>query len=535
MRCFKTLSVEKYSIAILGQDLLASSVVFLVALPLCMGIAIASGMSPAAGLITGIIGGVVVAPLSGCPLQVSGPAAGLAVIIFELSKKYGLEYLGFVIVIAGFIQIFAGFSKSAQWFRAVPPAVIHGMLSGIGVLLFASQFHVMVDDIPGESGLLNLTSIPNAILKGISFSSPTGHFQPCMIGLTAIAVMLTWNSIKDRSKSYVVKLIPGSLLAILITTILAFALRLDINYVSLPDSLIASINLLNPSKIGNYAFTEVVLNGLAVAFIAAAETLLTATAVDKLHKGDRTNYDRELVALGVGNTICGFLGGLPMTGVMVRSGINISAGAKTRLSSFFHGLWLLLFVAFLPFLLERIPTSALAALLVYTGWNLANFQVVKELSKYGRFEAVVYASTVVGIVTFDLLIGVIIGVLLALLKLIYIFSHLDISIEDDISKNQTKMFLQGSATFLSLPKLVSKLETIRENTELHIHLERLDYIDHACLDAIMSWEELHLASGGLLIIDWGSLEAAFSRRARGVSASDATERKDEIGQFNSNC
>lgn len=496
--------------SVFRRDLFSSIVVFLVALPLCMGIAIASGMQPEAGIITGIIGGMIVGPWSGCPLQISGPAAGLAVIVVELLREHGPEKLGFIILLGGIIQLIAGFSRLAQWFRAVPPSVVHGMLSGIGILIFASQFHVMVDDSPKGTGIENLMSIPMAVWKGVTPSAETTHHLAAIIGLIAIMIVIFW----DKFARGPMKYIPGSLVAIVTATVIAYQQQLPINMVQIPDSLIKSIRFLDFGLVPQILNWEFLFDAVAIAFVAAAETLLTASAVDKMHHGERTNYDRELMAQGIGNMTCGFLGGLPMTGVMVRSGVNVTAGARTRNSAFLHGLWLLLFVVCLPFLVRLIPTCSLAALLVYTGWKLANFKIAKELKKFGKSEVAIYLVTVIGIVAIDLLSGVLIGVALSIGKLLYMFSHLEIRIADDPSKNRTDIFLKGAATFLSLPRFADTLESLRPDTELHVHLEALDYVDHACLDLMISWEEQHLAGGGSLVIDWGKVEQVYQDRRR---------------------
>lgn len=497
-----------------GHDLLASVVVFLVALPLCMGIAIASGMPPQAGIITGIIGGFIVAPLSGCSLQISGPAAGLAVIVYELLREHGAEKLMIIIMLAGLVQLIVGYSRLAQWFRSVPPSVVHGMLSGIGILIFASQFHVMVDDTPKGTGINNLISIPMAVWKGIVPSENAHHIAAC-VGLLTIATILLW----DKLKRGPVKFLPGSLIAIALATFVTWYYKLPINFVDIPESLFGSLKPVNWSVLPQCMNWEILFDGVAVAFVAAAETLLTATAVDKMHKGERTNYDRELVAQGVGNMTAGFFGGLPMTGVMVRSGVNVNAGAQTRLSGFLHAAWLLLFVACLPFVVRMIPTCSLAALLVLTGWKLANFKdVVNELRRFGKSEVAIYAATVILIVSVDLLTGVLCGVALSICKLLYIFSRLDIRIADDPDRNRTDIYLKGASTFLSLPRFAEALESVRPDTELHVHLESLDYIDHACLDLMMNWEEQHLAGGGKLVIDWNRVEACYQdRRKQGRS------------------
>ncbi len=502
-------------------DLLASVVVFLVALPLCMGIAIASGMPPESGIITGIIGGILVSALGGCQLQISGPAAGLAVVVIELIHKFGIEKIGIILALAGLIQLTAGMCKFAQWFRAVPPSVIHGMLSGIGILIFASQFHVMVDDSPKGSGISNLLSIPSSVMKAITPNHLTSHEEAALIGMITLITLLIWD--KGAKSVKKLKVIPGSLIAIALASAITAFCKLPIKLVALPDSLLSSIKLISFDVVQKSAHIDMLGAALMVAFIASAETLLTASALDKMHRGTNTNYDRELLAQGIGNTLCGIAGALPMTGVMVRSGVNLAAGAKSRLSGFMHGIWLLLAVLLIPHIVERIPTSALAALLVFSGWKLANFKVVKELRKYGRGEIAIYAITILLIMTTDLLTGVLAGVALAAAKLLYTFSHLEINITTDSTSGRTDISLKGAATFLALPKLADALEAIPNDTELHIHLDGLDYVDHACLDLLMSWDKQHQSTGGTLVIDWDTLGNVFKDRRK--QARDKAETK----------
>jgi MFS superfamily sulfate permease-like transporter len=263
---------------------------------------------------------------------------------------------------------------------------------------------------------------------------------------------------------------------------------------------------------------SVFLAALAVALVASAETLLCATAVDQMHTGPRAKYDRELFAQGVGNSICGLVGGIPMTGVIVRSAANVEAGGKTRASSIMHGLWLLVMVAALPFLLKQIPISALAAVLVFTGYKLVNLKVVKELAKFGWSEVFIYFATMITIVATDLLIGVMTGMVLAALKLLYTFSHLEVRGESEPQQRRTTLYLNGTATFLALPKLAAALDRVPADHELHVHFERLNYIDHACLDLLINWEKQHDATGGSLVIDWDSLTAKSTANSRAQTA-----------------
>lgn len=485
------------------SDLVASIVVFLVALPLCMGIAIASGVPPSVGIITGVIGGLVVGSLSGAPLQVSGPAAGLVVLVTEISKQHGIETLCVIIVFAGFCQLVSGILGFGQWFRAVPPSVIHGMLSGIGLLLIASQFHVMFDFTPKASGLQNLLTIPDTIKEAIFQNSAiSSNLTAAIIGVSTIVVIVLW----ERFSVSKLKQIPGSLIAILAVTSVCSAMNLSIKHVEIPAVLNLSFNLPTIEKIQQFKSFELLLDVLALAFIASAETMLTAAALDKMIVS-RTDYDKELRAQGIGNISAGLLGLLPITGVIARSGVNVKAGAKTRLSSVFHGLWLIIFVALFPQILRLIPVASLAGLLVLTGYKLFLSKEAQELGKFGRSEVAIYLTTLISIVVVDLLTGVIVGVVLSIAKLLHVFSRLSVRMQEDCDR--IILHLTGTATFLGLPKLAQALSAVPPGSEIHVHLEELEYIDHACLDLLINWEKQYAESGGQLVMDWGALSARF--------------------------
>jgi MFS superfamily sulfate permease-like transporter len=243
--------------------------------------------------------------------------------------------------------------------------------------------------------------------------------------------------------------------------------------------------------------------------VASAETLLAVTATDRMHQGPRAKYDRELFAQGVGNLLCGFATALPMTGVIVRSSANIEAGARTRLSAILHGVWILLFVSLLPHWLEAVPESCLGAILVYTGYKLVNPRAAMSLWAYGKSEFFIYLTTLIMIVVTDLLTGVLVGIGLSALKLLYTFSHLRIDIRHDRTNNRCNMKLAGAVTFLRLPKLADAIENLPPNCELNVDVSRVDYIDHACLDLLMNWQQQHEDQGGKLVIDWGQLHAKF--------------------------
>ena len=495
---------SKTGVRAFSQDLLASVVVFLVALPLCMGVAIASGAPPAAGLITGIIGGLVVGVLQGAPLQVSGPAAGLAVIVWELIQRHGFPVLGVIVLAAGVIQAVAAVLGGGRWFRAVPPSVIYGMLAGIGVLIFASQFHVMVDDSPKGSGLMNLISVPLAVWKGVMPDGGLPHQEAALTGLTTIVILVLWTQVPTRWR-----VVPGPLVGVVVATAVAYLFRFPIAYVSVPSRLVSSVALPTSDTLKVLLDPSIWGAALALAFVASAETLLCATAVDRMHSGPRTNYNRELFAQGIGNSLCGLVGALPMTGVIVRSSANVQAGARSRLSAILHGGWILALVVVLPEVLRLVPVASLAAILVYTGYKLVNPAMVKQLHKYGWSEVAIYGVTVVAIVSTDLLKGVLIGFGLAVGKLLYRMSRLEIALEDDAVGRRSVLHLRGSATFFRLADIGDALDRVGPNRELHIRFDDLDYLDHATLELLATWEKQHRTKGGSVIVDWDALEQRY--------------------------
>ncbi len=491
--------LHNFTPADLKRDLFASIVVFLVALPLCMGIAVASGAPPATGILTGIVGGLVVGWLSGCPLQVSGPAAGLSVIVYELIQTHGLEKLAVIVLMAGVIQIASAWLQLGQWFRAVSPAVIHGMLAGIGVLIFASQFHVMIDDTPKGSGIENILTIPAAVWKGLvpDHDVATNHHVAARIGLLTIGAIVLWNLLTPKKA----RVIPALLIGVALASSVSMMFDLPISHIKVRDDLLSIIQFPTAENLRHLLDTATLAEALALALIASVETLLSATAVDHLHTGRRTRYNRELFSQGVGNMLCGLLGALPMTGVIVRSAANVHAGARTRASAILHGTWLLLFVSFLPFVLRLIPTASLGAVLVFTGYKLINVGAIRELRTHGRSEVLIYAGTLGTIVATNLLTGVLVGVGLAVAKLIYTTQNLETEFSSDVRPGALTLELKGVATFVSLPKLATALELVPPGTEVHLRFDSLRHIDHACLNLIESWQKLHEADGGRVRLD----------------------------------
>lgn len=493
--------------ATLPRDLMASVVVFLVALPLCMGIAIASGLPPAKGVITGIVGGLVVGWLAGAPLQVSGPAAGLTVLVFELVQQYGAAMLGPILLLAGALQLLAGRLKLGCWFRVTAPAVVYGMLAGIGILIVLSQLHVMMDAQPEASGLDNLGAFPAALWAALPFSGGNG-MAAASLGLLTIACMWTW----DRLRPQRLRLLPGALLGVAAATLVGLWLGLDVRRVEVPDNLADAISWLQPADLLAFADPGLLVAALAVAFIASAETLLSAAAVDRMHQGPRADFDRELTAQGVGNMLCGVLGALPMTGVIVRSSANVQAGARTRLSAMLHALWLLAAVVLLAALLEQIPVASLAGVLVYTGLKLIDLDALRQLGRYGRMAMLIHVATALTIVATDLLTGVLLGFALTLAQLAWQASRLKIGVVRDGRRVELRM--QGAATFLRVPQLARALQGVPQDAWLHVPMAHLRYIDHACMELLEEWQRANQASGARLIIEARTLTRRVEGRRR---------------------
>jgi MFS superfamily sulfate permease-like transporter len=394
------------------------------------------------------------------------------------------------------------------------------MLAGIGVLIVASQLHVMLDDKPRENGLKSLLAIPEAIMKAAAPAEGATHQQAAMLGVLTIAIMILWTSFRPAK----LRSIPAALIAVITASAAAIALDFPVKLVIVPDSLVASANWLPFSNLSSFLTPTFIAEAFGIALIASAETLLCATAVDQLHNGPRTNYDKELVAQGAGNMLAGIFGALPITGVIVRSSANIEAGSRTRLSAVFHGLWLIVAIVALPWLLQRIPTASLAAILVYTGYKLLNPSGIKELWRFNRTEALIFFGTLIGIVATDLLKGVVIGFSLALVRLVWnIFNlkgrgegllarliNLDIQIVTHDADKTIDMKLTGAATFLKLPILARALERMPNGYQVRVDVSDLSYIDHACMELFDNWERSRKAFGNTLVLDRGELMARYT-------------------------
>ncbi|MFC9551654.1 SulP family inorganic anion transporter [Rhodococcus sp. NPDC056960] len=486
-------------------DLPASLVVFLVALPLSLGIAIASDAPVMAGLIAAIVGGVVAGSIGGSPLQVSGPAAGLTVVVAELVATFGWQATCAITVAAGFLQIIFGLSRIARAALAIAPVVVHAMLAGIGITIALQQIHVLLGGSSHSSTVENITQLPGQLTSA--------RYGDVLVGSVVIVVLLSWKKIPGK-----IRVLPGALVAVVAATVLSLALPLDIDRITLDGSLFDAVAL--PSM-PDGPWLAVATGVLTVALIASVESLLSAVAVDKMHGGTRSEFNRELVGQGSANMISGLIGGLPVTGVIVRSSTNVAAGARTRASAVLHGVWILVFAALLTALVEQIPMAALAGLLIVIGIQLVKLAHLRTARRTG--DLWVYGVTVAGVDFLNLLEGVIIGLALAVILLLWRVIHPKMRAEPIGAEDsgRWRVSVEGSCSFLSMPALTGLLAKVPEGAHVTVELA-VDFLDHAMFEAIDDWKRHHENKGGIVVIDtlgpidMDEVGAAPPRRGIGV-------------------
>ncbi|WP_280273456.1 bifunctional SulP family inorganic anion transporter/carbonic anhydrase [Nocardia wallacei] len=463
--------------SITRHDLPASIVVFLVALPLSLGIAIAADAPVSAGLIAAAVGGIVVGLVGGSPLQVSGPAAGLTVVVAETIHQFGWKTTCFITVGAGLLQIVFGLSRIARAALAIAPVVVHAMLAGIGITIALQQVHVLLGATSFSSAFENLSELPGQL-----FNLRADDFA---VGVIVIGVIVAWRWVPVR-----VRLIPGPLVAVVLGTVLSLVLPGDPSRIEIDGSLFDAIGLPGlPS--GDWA--GIVLAILTVALIASVESLLSAVAVDKLHTGERTDFDRELMAQGAANLASGMLGGLPVTGVIVRSSTNVAAGARTPASAVLHGVWILVFSIGLVGVVQQVPKSALAGLLIVVGVQLVKLAHIRLAHRTG--DLAVYVVTMACVVFLNLLEGVLIGLGLAFVLLLWRVVRVSVHAAPVPGSERWIVGIDGTCTFLALPKLTKELTEVPSGADVLIELT-VDFLDHAAYEALHDWARQHENTGG---------------------------------------
>ncbi|WIX78607.1 bifunctional SulP family inorganic anion transporter/carbonic anhydrase [Amycolatopsis carbonis] len=465
---------------ILRHDVPASLVVFLVAVPLSLGVALAVGAPLLAGLVSAVVGGLVASLLGGSALQVSGPSAALTVVLADTIATYGWAVTCAVTVGAGLLQILFGLLRFARAALAISPAIVHGLLAGIGVTIVLGQLHVVLGGRAQGSALANFAALPGQIVGH--------HDQAVLIGVLTVAILLVWPKVPAP-----VRKVPGPLAAVTVATGLSVAAGMSLPRVDLPAAL-PSFGFVPQLPSGGWS--GVAFAAVTVALIASLESLLSAVSVDKLRGGRRTDLNRELIGQGAGNVVSGVLGGLPVTGVIVRTMTNYEAGAKTRASALLHSCWILGFCLLLTGVLRFIPLAALAGLLVYVGAKLVNLPALKEVLRHG--DLAVYVVTLVGAVFVNLLTGVAAGVLLALAFMLRRMVHSGVHVEAD--ERGTRVVIEGALTFLSVPRLTKVLADVPERADVTLEL-LVDYLDHAAFDCLRGWQQAHVKAGGTVTVD----------------------------------
>jgi len=464
------------------HDLEASVVVFLVALPLSLGIAVASGAPVTGGIIAAVVGGVVAGALGGVPLQVSGPAAGLIAIVAEIVASYGWQVACFVTAAAGVLQIVLGLSRVARAALAISPAVVHGMLAGIGLTIVIGQLHVVLGGTTGSSAVENLIELPGEL---VDLRVPAA----AALGLLTIGVTVLWPRLPRPLPA-----VPAPLIAVAVATLAS--VPFDVPRVTLPSNLLDSLAL---PRLPDGRWAGIAIAVLTVAAVASIESLLSAVAVDSMRDGPRGNLDRELVGQGVANTVSGLAGGLPVTGVIVRSSTNVRAGARTRASAILHGLWMAAFVLLLAPLVRQIPLAVLAGLLVVIGTRLVDLADIRAVARHR--ELVTYIATAAGVVLLNLLEGVLVGIgvalLLALRRALTAPVHVHAPARPGLP---WRVVVEGTLTFLSLPRLTRQLAGIPADAPVRLEL-LVDYLDHAAYQTLDDWARARERAGAQVVID----------------------------------
>lgn len=480
------------------SDLPASIVVFFVALPLCLGIALASGAPLFSGVISGIIGGIVVGFLSGSKIGVSGPAAGLAAIVLTaIGSLGGYQNLLVAVVIGGVIQLVFGILKAGVIGYYFPSSVIKGMLTGIGIIIVLKQiphFFGYDSDPEGDMSFFQVDgeNTFSEIFKSLGYIS----LGPTLIGFIGLFILILWSEVLSK-KGRFFQLVQGPLVAVVLGIVYYLVtgenetLRIeDSHLVSVPvpeniNSFLAQFSFPNFSVITN---PEVWVVGFTIALVASLETLLCVEATDKLDPDKNvTPTNRELLAQGTGNIISGLIGGLPITQVIVRSSANIQSGGKGKLSAILHGFLLLISVILIPKLLNKIPLSVLAAVLLIVGYKLAKPSLFKQMYLLGWKQFVPFVVTVFGIVLTDLLVGIGmglgVGIVIILIKS-FQNSHF-LHIEDNSAEtNKIKMTLAEEVTFFNKGAILKELDSLPENSFLELDVSKTTYLDNDIIEIL---------------------------------------------------
>jgi MFS superfamily sulfate permease-like transporter len=529
----------KLTTKFLKTDLLSGMVVFLVALPLCLGIAIASGAPPFAGIICGVIAGIVVGYLSGSNVSVSGPAAGLIAIVLVAITDLGYESFLVAVVIAGLIQLTLGFAKAGTISTYFPTAVIEGMLVAIGIIIIKKEIpHAVGYDKAHEGDWFALekgseTGFFTEIINAINYA----HLGAIIVTVISIAILIAFNKVPFLKK---IKAIPGALIVVVVGILINEAFKSSgsslaisqAHLVTLPtaSSLSEFFGQFTTPDFSGFTNSKVWIVGATIAIVASIETLLCLEAGDKMDPLKRySSANTELKAQGIGNILSGLIGGLPMTSVIVRTSANVNAGAKTKLSAMAHGIFLLVAVVTIPFLLNKIPMASLAAILIMIGLRLASLKVFKHVWHTGKHQFIPFIVTVIAVVLTDLLKGVGIGLAVSIffilrgnMKLAYFFKK-----EEHHEGETIHIDLAQEVSFLNKAAIKQTLAHLPPNSKVVIDAASTVYIDYDVLELIRDF--LNFGSKDKNI-DVTLLN--FKKAYRMEDASHVHSQKDEVSENN---
>ncbi|MFF4324232.1 SulP family inorganic anion transporter [Streptomyces sp. NPDC001568] len=482
----------------LSADLSASIAVFLIALPLSLGIALATGAPLQAGLVAAAVGGIVAGRFGGAPLQVSGPAAGLTVVTAELIQRYGWRTTCAITVLAGCCQLGLAFLRTARSALMVSPAIVHGMLAGIGVTIALAQLHIVLGGNPQSSAVANVQGLPGQL----------ADLHPAALGVSAltVCVLLAWPRLPGRVGAALRK-VPAALAAVAAATAFAALAGLTLPRVDLPSWRSHALPELPEGPV-----LGLIAAVLTITLVGSVESLLSSVATDKLiasergteNRPPRADLDRELRGQGAANIVSGALGGLPVTGVAVRSVANVKAGAVSRRSAMFHGLWVLVAAGLLVPVLDLIPLAALAALVMAVGIQMVSITHLRTVTRHR--EVLVYATTIVAVVLGGVLEGVAIGIAVAVAVALHRLARTRITLEelDGVHHVQAR----GQLTFLAVPRLSRVLNQIPHKGRAVIEVDG-SFMDHAAYETLQDWQDSHRAHGGSIELT-GRAGAAIS-------------------------
>ncbi|OMI38582.1 bifunctional SulP family inorganic anion transporter/carbonic anhydrase [Streptomyces sparsogenes] len=480
------------------RDLSASIVLFLIAIPLSLGIALATGAPLQAGLVSAAVGGLVAGLLGGAPLQVSGGATGLVVVTAELVQRYGWRATCAITVLAGVTQVALGAMRVARAALAISPAIVHGMLAGIGVVIAIGQLHVVLGESPDSSVIDNIAALPEELRHP--------HPAALLVGAITVGVLTLWPRLPGKA-GRAARAVPAALVAVAAAT--AVSAGMSLPRVDLPSWKSPALPGIPEGPV-----LGVVAAVVTVTLVASMESLLSAVAVDRLRtaeSGPRTDgrgaartdgrgatperrpvrLDRELAGQGAANVVSGLLGGLPIAGGAMRGSANVRAGAVTRRSTMLHGVWVALCAGLLAGVLELIPLAALAALVMVVGVKMVSFAHIKNVQRNREFP--VYAATLGGVVLLGVLQGVAVGIAVAALTALRRLTHTRITVAEEAGLHRVRV--SGQLTFLAVPRLSRALAQLPAGSSVVVELGGW-FMDHAAYDALQSWAEGHRARGG---------------------------------------